>query len=530
MPLESKFIKLDPADVSSNTNMIYYDNYNRFMATQFKASPTNSVTTVSSGADSVIGMGALKNDSDLVITSSWVDGFSVHRLNDDGTLSLLYHDGSPYGSEDSYQSLALDKPRSIAYVANHYNDTITYYDYSDCKGGMDTVTKLGALTEAGNDLPSDEVGYSYFSGLEIAGDYLYIGPDDHWRYDVSRWNTQTQTQELLPVINIGNDALRGHPVYFPGTDRMYIQWVYDASAWVILDASTASPSAYNIRLNNIGMGDDTRTWGVVETSDPNIIWIGCEYRMAKVDITPCITDPVADGTTPTLLTNKPYLRDIPYWLNCYQRFSAPHPTYGSDFLVMYADRGWCEMMGWYDQEHDMPVVCPQENNYSYGKAPMRFDYQPAPILVTTDNGTKYWVYAGYGNNEGHEFNVHSESNGVLLEGSSSIVFGTYSLDNSANVGSIKVRGPSLRVPSGCTASFYVSNDNGNTWESISYNDSTSYGFSSTGNQIKVKINFTGTPIKSPHIVGSESFEIAIIEDNIFSDSAKESSFKIGGNT
>ena len=58
-----------------------------------------SNTTVSSGSgdydggDRVIGFGnGYEIDGDLLFTVGWGDGFAVRRLNDDGTMTLLFYD------------------------------------------------------------------------------------------------------------------------------------------------------------------------------------------------------------------------------------------------------------------------------------------------------------------------------------------------------------------------------------------------------------------------------------------------------
>ena len=54
------------------------------------------------------------------------------------------------------------------------------------------------------------------------------------------------------------------------------------------------------------------------------------------------------------------------------------------------------------------------------------------------------------------------------------------------------------VPSGCSLTFFVSNDNGTTWESYSGSNNTEHNFSSTGNALRIKASGSGDVSKNAY--------------------------------
>ena len=57
------------------------------------------------------------------------------------------------------------------------------------------------------------------------------------------------------------------------------------------------------------------------------------------------------------------------------------------------------------------------------------------------------------------------------------------------------------MPSDCTATFYVSNNNGTSWETYDRTSTTSHIFSTTGTQLRVKLTCVGQPNKAPYALG-----------------------------
>ena len=120
--------------------------------------------------------------------------------------------------------------------------------------------------------------------------------------------------------------------------------------------------------------------------------------------------------------------------------------------------------------------------------------------MSSANGTKYWIRMGYGS-DGHSFRIWSEAtNPIQLCGDWEVVFGTFTLDNSANVDMVFVAGiDDFIIPSNCGLTVYVSNNNGSSWETYDEDSNEAHVFSSTGTQLRIKLSATGHPNKSPFL-------------------------------
>jgi hypothetical protein len=134
----------------------------------------------------------------------------------------------------------------------------------------------------------------------------------------------------------------------------------------------------------------------------------------------------------------------------------------------------------------------------------RSDYSNPIFKMQSANGTDWWVKTGYGS-DGHSFKVWSDSVGGGLIGNWSAEFGTFTLDNSEAIDFVFLSVVDHFTPSGCTLSYFVSNNNGSTWESTT--PGTFHSFSSSGTQLRVKYSATGNPSKAP-------YKMAYTPDNI----------------
>ena len=89
-----------------------------------------------------------------------------------------------------------------------------------------------------------------------------------------------------------------------------------------------------------------------------------------------------------------------------------------------------------------------------------------------------------------------------LIGNWEIVYGTYTLANNANVDEAFVSNvDKFDVPSSCSITVYLSNNHGTSWETYDTASTDAHVFSSTGNQLRVKISASGHPDKSPYYMG-----------------------------
>ena len=399
------------------------------------------------------------------------------------------------------------------------------------------VLDLGSYTEAQNNLPSDKVGIHYRNGLAIAGDYLYIVPNDMtWAGKMWRWNTLTQTKEELEVVNLNKTYTRyGRVIYSETTDRIYIQWKYDSELWVTTNASSATEAkTFCVRTEAAGFGDDNYCHGVIEDKEnPNILYIWAEYYVGAIDITSCITEPVATGTYPTVIQKSDYTYNSPYFLMSEDMRLGEnnHPVYKSDFINMYGRGAWGKTNGWFDKENNKIVMPPRydSSNYvHYSNQPLYGDYNSSPVLVEVNENERYWVQAGYGGNMNGKLIVHEYEKGIILEESSSVTFGPFSFEGDEDIAFVQIEKikEQLFIPSECGVDFFISNNNGETWEACAGEGA--HIFNTTGNKLLFKMNFNGTEIKAPYIFGEAIPFLTIFEKQNNLTNAKRTSIKLGG--
>ena len=151
------------------------------------------------------------------------------------------------------------------------------------------------------------------------------------------------------------------------------------------------------------------------------------------------------------------------------------------------------------------------------------DYGVNPVLMSSANGTKYWIRMGYGG-DGHSFKIWSEAtNPTQLCGNWEVVFGTFTLDNNASVDMVFISGlGDFVIPSNCALTVYVSNNNGTSWETYDKNSGESHVFTSTGTQLRVKLATTGHPNKAPFLQSKSGIGV---DYGSMHDAAKDSNIK-----
>ena len=125
----------------------------------------------------------------------------------------------------------------------------------------------------------------------------------------------------------------------------------------------------------------------------------------------------------------------------------------------------------------------------------RTDYGHPIFRMSSANGTKWWIQLGYGL-DGHSFKIWSDTIGNQLIGNWTLEFGTWTSDNSANIDFCHLGLNDHFVPSACSIAYYVSNNNGSTWEAYTLNSI--HSFSSSGTQLRVKYVASGQPNKAPY--------------------------------
>lgn len=507
-----------------------------------------SNTTTSSGGgeydggDRVIGHpNGFEVDGDLLFTVGWGDGFAVRRLNNDGSMTRLFYDDrflwrDTTNNYNHIQSVAIDRINKKGVVMTYNVDGYTTFDYSGLMNGGTTFVKDTRPTHdrpqrfiggASNSVNLSSVGLYYSSGLVAAGEWIYAGEYDARHYKkVCRRNLRTGVEELLEAdgaavypgsANCDRSGYRHWLFYDEVNDRVFYNAFYNSNFILVLDASTSNPKTVWCDCGDAGVGDDGYEQGVFipdPVNDPYKVMVGANSRFAYLDIEPCLT-----GTKPTVLKQF-YVEDATKGAAFgvqfrsgvkYQGYSAPGMDRNPDdkfFCPTSSDRGRNMLDGWIDFDNERVVGVERhdsttEDTTTGGRGrSYRSDYSCPIFRMYSANNTPYWVKVGYGY-DGHSFKVWDNSIKNELISNWEIVYGTYTLDNSAVIDFVHLNNPDHYVPSGCSLSYFVSNNNGSTWESYSGNETTEHKFSSTGTQLRIKYVGNGQTTKGPYKMSSK---------------------------
>ena len=516
------------------------------------------------GGDRVIGFpNGYEVDGDLLFTTGWGDGFAVRRLNNDGTLTKIFHDTNFLWRDTSstynhLTSVAIDTINKLGVVMTYNVEGYTTFDYSGCMNGGTTFVKDARPTHSTPDafIGSQDtgggyvnrVGTSYTSGIAAAGEWIYATDHDSHHYKkIMRRNLNTGVEERLDQTSssvylsgsgvIDRNGYRGCMFYDEVNDRIFQFTFYNANFTMVTAASTASPKTVWCDMGDAGLGDDGYEQGL-HISDPvnapNRMWVGGNSRYADIDITPCFT-----GGTPTVhnqisltdVTNNIALANQGRMGNKYQATSGTPmtkiPGY-PNYIRTHADRSINMTGGWLDTDNNkspgaVGYLGVTEDTTTAGRGrTTRTAYGSPAVLMSSANGSKYWIKMGY-SGDGHRFMVYEESvNPYELIGNWEVVYGTYTLANSANVDECFISNLDLfTVPSNCSLAVYVSNNNGTSWETIDANTTAAHVFQTTGTQLRVKIVASGQPDKAPYFMGTTG-KLAIHYKSLH-DAAKDSS-------
>lgn len=481
-------------------------------------------------------------DQQWAITVSWGDGVAIRRINDNGSITRVFgvSNGNGY---NHHNSLAVHEGLGLIFVSQYNTSRMGVIDISAwiAAGKPDNGTGIVKTdniyyNDSTWNFPTDRVGTSYENGLCIVGDWLYMAT--YARNSISgvyRWNVITHQHEIVSIANNTrtSSSWEGTFTYDSTNDVLWFQVRWDGGLNKIESASSANPNAYIISYTGNGDSRDVRHKGVIYVDgDTNRIITGGDNRILELDITNCSATSseavvVRTSLTTTGINNLPQYHGIgsddPYNLNEYKGGNA----YGSNFINIYSDRGHLRKGGWLNLDTLAPVGRNGENDYSHSNDTWFTDYTGGVYKMTSANGTHYWGGFGYGW-DGHAVNVYP--NPYLLKDNYTLTFGggsSASFDDNSPISALDLSGGyDLNVPSGCTVSTQVSNNNGSTYENFT---SGIHVFSSTGNKIRVRYIFTGLEYKMPYLT-SLGLPIAYIYAAGFehSSSAKTLNYKISG--
>jgi len=543
-----KTVSLERADIQSIVGAAAND-YSGQVAIVPVTKRGMSNTTVSSGSgdydggDRVIGFGnGYEIDGDLLFTVGWGDGFAVRRLNDDGSMTKLFHDSNFLWRDTSstynhLQSVAIDKVNKLGVVMTYNVEGYTTFDYSGCVDGGTTFVKdprpthslpdvfIGSQDISGGYV--NRVGGGYYSGICAAGEWIYAADHDSHHYKkVMRRNLSTGAEERLAtndtsVMYPGSAAedrngYRGKCFYDEVNDRVLNSRFYNANFVLILDASTANPKTVWCDMADAGQGDDgyEHGWFIPDpVNEPNIFWTGCNSRFTKMDVTPCFS-----GNTATILDIR-YVESQTPGNNYAAEFRAgtkyKSATSGQptdrmpgypNFMPTAADRGKAMNPGWVDFDNNRIVALLRYNNTTEDTTSLgrgrsyRQDYGNAIVRMYSANNTPWWIATGYGY-DGHGFRIWSDTYKNELIENWTVQYGDYVLPNTANIDFVFWERKNYFVPSECSLNYYVSNNDGATWETYAGTDNEEHNFSSTGTTLICKLIAAGNVSKNAYKMG-----------------------------
>lgn len=505
----------------------------RCIVPQFTRGMSNLVTSSGSGdydgGDRVIGFLAYEVHGDLLITAGWGDGAAIRRLNNDGTMTKIWHDNNALyrdttSTYNHINSLAIHKGSSQIALTTHNVNGYSMIDYSNVTAGGTTVVNNRPSSKDifSNGATIDRSGHYYENGMVTAGDWLYLldySASHYKKFPRRHWTNGTE--QLLDATadkysgsaTMDRNGYRGQLFYDEVNDRVYYNFHYNGNFVVILDASTANPKVLWCDLGDAGQGDDGYETGLYiedPVNSPNDVWIGGSSRVIHCDYTPCFS-----GSAPTILDQVWVESEgtVPTRFSSYFRMGTKSTSITNsefrdrfDYIPIHADRGRAMLGGWIDEDNNNAVALYRHDNTtedtsSNGRGrSVRCDYSHPVFRMRSANGTPYLIQLGYGY-DGHGFRIWNDSVGTGLVGNWSVEYGTYTT-GADNIDFVSLRTDNHFVPGGTSLTIYVSNNNGSTWEQYSEGSSGVHMFNSSGTQLRVKYVATGMPTKAPYKLSS----------------------------
>ena len=518
---------LTRTDIQSITGAVANDyEGQRNIIPAWKRGMSNKTSQYSEGSDDLIGFPhGYGVHGDLIIHASWAAGLGVVKVNNDGSFTRVYSNTDPSGAygDANNQSIVLHKPSKKFVIMSYDNNGYSIWNYAPCfSGNAPTLVESGGTFMSAGGSAVADVGSSYYSGLSIAGDWVY-GVDEsatHYKAILRRDITDDSVEKIdfttsqrSGSATIDRNGYRGTLFYDEVNDRMFYCTYYNANMTVIYDASTSSPSVVWVDLADAGLGNDAYEQGLFipdPVNAPNVLIVGCNSRHAKIDMSRCLT-----GTQAPVVTSQYYTEDGANGQRYGNYFRAGgqvqsitnehsirNPGF-SNFCPTTSDRGRNMLDGWIDQDNDKIVGVYRhdsttEDTTTGGRGrSYRSDYGTPIFRMQSADGTFWWIKLGYGY-DGHTYVSWSNDIGNGLIGNWEIIYGAFTLDNSANVDFVHLEKTGHYTPGGCSLSYYVSNNNGSTWETYSATGSSYHTFTSSGTQLRIKYTAVGQSDKAPY--------------------------------
>jgi len=454
-------------------------------------------------ADNGIVPRSIVTDGVNVFSIGWGTGFAHHTIDNNGDLTLVFSELKPDGSNAYLTSIAICPSLKKVYVGRYSYARFVEYDYS-----TGAAVNNGTKTTSNTNLPKTQAGYAYTNGLAFAGEWLYIAAYGSYT-GVYRWNPNTDTGETLTVSGRYATMNHGRAQYDSDLDRMYIVGYSGSGIWVIDNASTASPTAWQLPMDDVGLSRSTYFGGVHKVIGNDAIVLSNKVA-AKIHIERGNT--YRTGTLSQSAYNEPY----PGLAGLSGMF------FDGDLAVIAPDRGWNRMFGFYDSDNEVICTSPKRmKTPKYQNSPFYFDYGGEPATATSPDGTEWNIITGYGGG-GNMFRVFSSDKKLEFNGGSwEATFGPYTIDSSDKSGVIVIDG--LYTMSTATFSLYYSVD-GTSWTTIS--PGTQFTIPAGSTTIYIKMSATQTNASTAYIM-SQHYPLLITQGD-YTDIETISQSRLGG--
>lgn len=540
--MNSKIIQLHPSNVVENVNSFLYINNPPIISLEMMANDENMVSyaTTNISGDLPISsssMQVLPGLTGKFATVSWGEGFAIHNISDQGIINTIYYDSAPIAGRIYYQSMAIHSGNSV-FVGDYTTTNMAKYDISNLYAGGTSIVK-STIVPTTTGYPVGAPGGTYFNGLAVVGDYLYLSSyNSTSTYVQHRYNLLTNTGELITIINQRNAMSRCNLIYEESKDRLWGFSNNGGEISVVLNAShslndAVRPTGYAIRTyTDRSLSTTIRGGGFIPLSE-NIYWFVYAYCNTCLDISPCI---VGAGANPTVVNYTKYeyagIGD-----RTYRFFEPRYLPYYDKYINYTVPHQEGRSLAWVDTGNGS-LVCPNydyistayELYYNTDHDLLHYGYAPYPIRVVSTGGIPYWIYGGY-SYDGGRFRTYHDSTGCAIHRTGYITFGPYTLDNTGLISHIVIENLTgyTKVPSECSLNYYVSNNNGSTYELFNYASETIHEFNSMGAQARLKIEMSGNCVTAPYIQGTYTLpSFSLIEKPLTSEYAKSISFRLKG--
>jgi hypothetical protein len=444
----------------------------------------------------------LFGDGKYLISVNWTQGITVAEVDNTGSVNVIFYDSTPdpTSSNGNFHCAAVDKVRKIVYATSAARTGVVKLDFSN---DWTNNPVSSSITTSNSNIQYDRMGISYINGMCLAGDWLYVTPNTTTDYNVTRWNTVTDTADNLATVT--NNTRYSAIFYSEEHDVIYIVSLYTDGFIMVLDASTASPTVRDVNMT----GEQAQ--GVMVIPNPNDIndlYFAGRSKFSRIDI-----EDVISGSTsvPTYINSARdfYDEEWPYTRGTYHRYGGNGSlntignTWETALPMVLCDRGIGYHGGFVDLENNQPILMNGGTWFTYtGGRLLIYTYFSHPVKIVTDDSSVYWAISGQGSSDNGSLYIF-DSPPKFESTTWRIQTNPLQLDSSGSIQAIKIEADEYQMGS-ATTTWQVSNNAGSTWETYTGGFHT---FNSSGDTVLVRYNGTNTVNKTNYIRGKLIIEI-----------------------